>query len=416
MDSNGTIRGMGLSYLQVFAADLLVGSNRSASERTTDYRSEIAVRWLRRGTSFSGESCQVMLRVGIVGIGFMGWIHWLAWQRCPDARVVAIASRSAQRRQGDWTGIQGNFGPAGEVVDLDGVQAFETVEELCASPDVDVVDICLPPHLHLHAIQQAAQAGKSVFCEKPLTLNLSDADRAIEICQMHNVRLLVGHVLPFFLEYQFARNAVADGRFGPLLGGRFSRVISDPTWIPDFYDAEKVGGPLIDLHVHDAHFMRLIFGMPQSVFSRGRRRGDVVEYVESLFGFAGEPSPVVSANSGVIHQQGRPFMHGYEIHFERATLQFSFAALSDEPEVSPLKVLHEDGRIERPNLGNGDPVEAFVAEIEEVARAIGNPETSSVLEGGLARDAIAICAAEAESVAAGAAVDLNGTRKPETSR
>ncbi len=359
------------------------------------------------GTRVKSESCRVMLRVGIVGIGFMGWIHWLAWQRCPNARVVAIASRDSKRRQGDWTGIQGNFGPAGEIVDLAGVQAFETVEEMCASPDVDVVDVCLPPHLHLQAIETAARAGKSVFCEKPLTLNLPDADRAIATCQTHGVRLLVGHVLPFFLEYQFAREAVADGRFGQLLGGRFSRVISDPTWIPDFYDPDKVGGPLIDLHVHDAHFIRLIFGMPQGVFSRGRRRGEVVEYVESLFGFPGESEIVVAANSGVIHQQGRSFMHGYEIHFERATLQFSFAALSDEPEVSPLKVLHADGSVERPELGNGDPVEAFVSEIAEVARAVRNRDTASLLDGELARDAIAICAAEAKSVASGKVVELN---------
>ena len=375
----------------------------------------ISTRSPRRGTGFEWESWLVMVRVGIVGIGFMGWIHWLAWQRCPDARVVAIASRNARRRQGNWTGIQGNFGPAGEVVDLDGVQAFETVEELCASPGVDVVDICLPPHLHLPAIEAAARAGKSVFCEKPLTLNLPDAEQAIALCQTHNVRLLVGHVLPFFPEYRFARDAVMDGRFGALLGGRFSRVISDPTWIPDFYDTEKVGGPLFDLHVHDTHFVRLIFGMPQSVFSRGRRRGDVVEYVESLFEFAGEPSPVVAANSGVIHQQGRPFMHGYEIHFERATLQFSFAALSDEPEVSPLKVLREDGRIERPGLGNGDPVEAFVAEIEEVAGAVRNPDAFSVLDGRLARDAIAICVAEAASVEAGTAVGLKREERSEES-
>ena len=48
-----------------------------------------------------------------------------------------------------------------------------------------------------------------------------------------------------------------------LLGGHFLRVISDPLWLKDFYDPHRVGGPLVDLHVHDAHFIRLLFGMPQ---------------------------------------------------------------------------------------------------------------------------------------------------------
>ena len=91
----------------------------------------------------------------------------------------------------------------------------------------------------------------------------------------------------------------------------------------------------------------------------------------------------------------------------KSTLQFSFAALSDEPEVSPLKVLHADGSVERPELGNGDPVEAFVSEIAEVARAVRNRDTASLLDGELARDAIAICAAEAKSVASGKVVELN---------
>ena len=60
-----------------------------------------------------------MIRVGMIGIGFMGWIHWLAYQRLGGARVAAISERIPQRLAGDWRGIQGNFGPPGEQVDLE---------------------------------------------------------------------------------------------------------------------------------------------------------------------------------------------------------------------------------------------------------------------------------------------------------
>ena len=60
-------------------------------------------------------------------------------------------------------------------------------------------------------------------------------------------QVLVGHVLPFFAEYVYAREAIASGKYGRLIGGSFKRIISDPLWLKDFYDPRKVGGPLVDL-------------------------------------------------------------------------------------------------------------------------------------------------------------------------
>ncbi len=109
-----------------------------------------------------------MTKVGIAGIGFMGWIHWLAYQELPDVEVVAIATPEAERRAGDWTGIQGNFGPPGTQIDLTGVKTYENLQAMLADSDleVDCVDICLPPAMHCDAIQAAAKAGKHVFLRK----------------------------------------------------------------------------------------------------------------------------------------------------------------------------------------------------------------------------------------------------------
>ena len=82
-----------------------------------------------------------------------------------------------------------------------------------------------------------------------------------------------------------------------LLGAQLKRIISDPLWLPDFYNPQKVGGPLLDLHVHDAHFIRLTCGMPAAVYSRGRMRGEVVEFVQTQFLFD-NPGLVVGAISG----------------------------------------------------------------------------------------------------------------------
>ena len=65
-----------------------------------------------------------MVRIGIVGIGFMGWIHYLATKRLQGARLAAVCSRDPKKRAGDWRGIRGNFGPAGTRMDLGKLETF----------------------------------------------------------------------------------------------------------------------------------------------------------------------------------------------------------------------------------------------------------------------------------------------------
>jgi len=182
-----------------------------------------------------------MINVGIAGIGFMGWIHWLAYKKASGIRIAAISSREPKRRAGDWRDIKGNFGPPGEQVDLKGVRTFERLEEMLADPSIDLVDLCLPPHLHAEATLRALAAGKHVFCEKPLALTEEECVRMVAAAKKAGKQLFAGHVLPFFPEYAEARRIIAEGKHGKLLGGWFKRVISDPTWLPDFYDPVRVG-------------------------------------------------------------------------------------------------------------------------------------------------------------------------------
>jgi predicted dehydrogenase len=347
------------------------------------------------------------MKVGIAGVGFMGWIHWLAYSRLSNAEVVAICTRSEKKRSGDWTDIKGNFGPAGEQVDLSAVKCYESVDEMLADPTIDMVDICLPPNMHASVTKAALAAGKHVLCEKPMALNTDDCVEMVKVAEQAGRQLLIAQVLPFFPEYAFALEAIQSERYGKLIGGSFKRVISDPSqsWIPDFFDPQTVGGPLIDLHVHDAHLIRILFGMPTAVHSQGRVRGETVEYCNTLFSFE-DSSLVVSACSGVIGQQGRPFTHGFEIHFERATLHFELAVIGDGVSIMPLTVLNEDGSVETPDLGEVDDITAFEREISEAFESIRSGRPSALLSGELARDAIILCMKQDESVKTSARVEV----------
>ncbi len=338
-----------------------------------------------------------MIRVGLVGVGFMGWIHYLAYQRVRGLRLEAIVSRSARKRGGDWRGIQGNFGPPGEQVDLAPVRAYEQLAQLLDDPRIDLVDICLPPDQHAAVAIAALRAGKHVLCEKPMALDVADANRMLAAARRAKKTLSIGHVLPFFPEYAFVLAAARRQRWGRFLGGEFRRLISEPTWLPDFYNPRTVGGPLVDLHIHDAHFLRLLAGQPTGVFSQGPPRGEVVQRISTQFLY---PQPLlnVHATAGVIAQSGRPFTHGFELYFERATVLYDLQVLSGQaPAGIPLTVLGHGGSIQRPELARGDDVAPFVAELAEVARAVGRGRPSEVLSGELARDALLLCHKQMQS-------------------
>jgi predicted dehydrogenase len=337
-----------------------------------------------------------MIRIGIVGVGFMGMIHYLAAGKASGAKVAAICSRDPKKLAGDWRGIRGNFGPPGEQMDLSGVKPYARLEEMLADPDIDLVDICSPTNLHAEMAIAALKAGKHVLVEKAIAMTPTQADAMLAAAVEAKRLLMVAHVLPFVPEFAFAAEAVRSGRYGKLLGAHFKRVISKPDWSADIGDAGKTGGPAVDLHIHDTHFIGLIAGVPARVFSSGLARPDgSVDYLTTLYLY-GPGGPAVSCSSGAAAMKARPFVHGYEIYLEKATLAYEAGG-------TLLTVLKDDGQVERPDLQGGE-LTAFTAEIDAAAEGVRTGKAPDLLSGQLARDALVLCHRECESVRTGAAV------------
>jgi predicted dehydrogenase len=205
-----------------------------------------------------------MVRIGIVGIGFMGMIHYLATSKLAGGQVGAICSRDPKKLAGDWTGIQGNFGPPGSEMDLSGISAYPRIDDLLADPSIDLVDLCVPNDEHAKLTIQALEAGKHVLVEKPIALNSADGRAMVDAARASGKLLMVAHVLPFFPEFAFAREAVLSGRYGSLKAAHLSRVIARPDWSSGIIDSDRSGGPAIDLHIHDTHFVGLVCGVPKA--------------------------------------------------------------------------------------------------------------------------------------------------------
>lgn len=340
-----------------------------------------------------------MIRIGIVGIGFMGMIHYLASRKLKDAKVTAICSRDQKKLDGDWRGIRGNFGPPGEVMDLGDIKKYARLDDLLADPDIDVIDVCNPTHLHPETAIAALKAGKHVLVEKAIALDTKDADAMVAAAAKAGKLLMVAHVLPFFPEFAFAAKAIRGSAYGKLLSAHFRRIISRPDWSAEIGDAAKTGGPAVDLHIHDTHFIGLVCGVPKQVTSAGVvGPGGVVEHVTTLYHFPG--GPAVSCSSGWLTQKGRPFVHGYEIFLEKATLVYESGA-------TPLTVLTTDGKSEQPKLeGGGEDTAAFTAELQTACDGVRDGKLPDLLSGQLARDALVLCYKEIESAKVGRTVTV----------
>jgi predicted dehydrogenase len=341
-----------------------------------------------------------MVRIGIVGIGFMGRIHFLAGQRLTGGKVAAICSRDPAKRAGDWRNTRGNFGPEPGQVDLAGVKTYETLAQMLADPEIDLIDVCTVTDQHTPIALAALKAGKHVIVEKAIALSPQDADAMVSAARSAGKLLMVAHVLPFFPEFKYAAEVIRGGQYGRVLAAHFRRVIAKPDWSADIGDTAKTGGPAVDLHIHDTHFIGLVCGVPKQVFSVGTIEKDAVTYLTTSYLY-GPGGPAVTCSSGALSMSGRPFVHGYEIFLERATLVYD----SGGP---PLTLLTADGKATQPALpGGGDPLSAFADELQAAVNGVASGKEPDLLSGQLARDALVLCHREIESVKTGKAVTIS---------
>ena len=193
------------------------------------------------------------LRVGIVGTGMMGQTHAGAWAQTP-AEIVGFVSVSPEK--------------AAVVAEKYGAIAFADLDEMLAC--IDVLDVCLPTHLHEEAVLAGARAGVHVVCEKPLARTVDQAYEMIQACDQAGVKLLVAHVVRFFPEYAAAEHAVSSGAIGDpavirLKRGTFKPAHGHQNW---FLDRQQSGGLILDLMIHDFDYARWIGGDVKTVFAK----------------------------------------------------------------------------------------------------------------------------------------------------
>ncbi len=197
------------------------------------------------------------LRVLVIGAGTMGTVHSRAYARLKDTELIGIVDPF-------------NFNPD-LARDLN-VTPYHNLDDVPSSA-FDVVDVAVPSHWHCQYVVEAASLKKSVFCEKPLALNLMDAESMIDAAASNQVRFSVGHCVRFFPDYIAAKSIVDQGQLGDIAVVRTFRGGPFPRGWNDWYaNRDLSGGTLVDLMIHDFDFLRWVLGPVSQVYAKATHR------------------------------------------------------------------------------------------------------------------------------------------------
>jgi UDP-N-acetylglucosamine 3-dehydrogenase len=229
------------------------------------------------------EMVHQLMKIAIAGCGTMGKLYAEAIARMENVELGGFFARPSES--------------AFETVIRFGTKLYTVYEELLAVSDIEVVCITLPTFLHRPYAVQAAERGKHVICEKPIALDLFDAEAMMQASETYGTKLMIAHVLRFYPEYQNMKNHVMEGSIGKIGVGHAKRASLHPTAGSWFSDETLSGGVLFDLMIHDMDFMRWTLGEVRSVYAK-LQKAPGIEYANATLRFENDAIVNLEAHWG----------------------------------------------------------------------------------------------------------------------
>jgi len=188
------------------------------------------------------------VRFGVIGAGGIAFRKTIpAMLKARNLRVTAVMDTANVEKVAEAFRIR---------------RAYTTAEDLLADPEVDAVYIASPVHCHLEQIELAAAARKHILCEKPLTLDVAQTRRAIDVCRRKKVFLQEGYMMKFHGAHQVIRENILQGRLGKVVYLRAQLSC----WYPPIPGAWRQdpktggGGALIDMATHLLNLLEFFVG------------------------------------------------------------------------------------------------------------------------------------------------------------
>ncbi len=328
--------------------------------------------------------------VGVVGLGFMGRTHLGAWiaaqQQGLGARLVAVCDADPVRRN-EWADASEVALAGGEAFDPASVQQHATPAGLFADPAVGLVSLCTPTDTHVELAIAALRAGKHVLVEKPVALRPVKIQRLADEAAASGQVCMPAFCMRFWPGWWWLKQQIDASSFGRVRSAVFQRIGAMPAWSAFYADRARSGGALVDLHIHDADFIRWCLGDPSRVCTVGR-----LDHSTTFYRYP-DRSMHVSAESAWIEVAAFPFRMRYVVAFEQAVAEF------DSRRDPPLE-LTRDGATQAVPL---EPGSGYDGEVRHMLAVIQGRQAGprATLED--ARRVAELLDAEAASLSAGGA-------------
>ncbi len=315
-----------------------------------------------------------MLKVGLIGCGGMGSKHAKCYAVLPEnARIVAVADA--------------DFKKAEKVCKLfEDAKIYSDGFEMIEKEELDIVDICLPTYLHTKYAVKAMEKGINVFIEKPVCLSEDEAKLLLETEEKTKVKVGVGHVIRFWDEYMWLKEAKDNKTYGKLLGAQFQRLSENPFWGWEnwYNDLEKSGSAALDLHIHDADFVRyLMDGEPDEIISRATRNSEGELQEINVFYTYGDV--LISAVGVWDLPKNYPFDMCFRVKFEKATAVYEkgiFTLYLADGTNKIINLQKETSSEEDPeiNVSNVGAYEREICEFVNYVNGVEGAATASLTE------------------------------------
>jgi len=294
-----------------------------------------------------------MVNIAIVGAGFIGKIHSDSYKQIDNAQVVAVVDKVADKGK--------------KLAQEQGARYYEDIDQCLKKEDIDNVDICVPTFLHAELAKKAADAGKNVFCEKPMALSLEKADQMIEAVEKNRVKGMVGHVIRFWPEYIRAKEVIESGQLGKPLHGYCERLAVLPDWHQNNWGLEEKysGGAAVDLHIHDLDYLAWVFGKPKLVMAQGVYNPQNIEHgglVHIATNIEFENGVAALAEGGWAFKGAFPFTMIFRILCTEGTIEWVFRAgknIEQRAQAAKVTIYRSDGSIEELDV---DKTDAYLLE------------------------------------------------------
>ncbi len=267
-----------------------------------------------------------MLRVGLIGCGFMGGMHAACYKELEGVELFAIADVREEK--------------ANEMAERYGVKnIYATGKDLIENAEVDIIDICLPTFLHAEHAELAMKKVKYVFIEKPVCFSKEEGERLLQLEKETGALVQVGQSLRFADEWVWLKEAVDSGVYGEMKTAIMRRLSPLPTWGWEnwLHKPEMSGSVALDLHIHDVDFMRYIFGEPDGFTSTAQRNENGV--IDQIFTTYNYGKSVVTIEGAWDYPEDFPFEEGFRIKFEKATVVYALG--------EGITVYHAEGGSEK---------------------------------------------------------------------